>query len=313
MDKSDKNLIKAIELIIKMSEDDYIWLKENILSLKFKKEEIDFIDIKYSEKNLKMKTSIEINKKSIYKLYEEEINRVNKVLNSRELIKKLDGFKLILFGDTGTGKTSVVNQIKKTNKNYKFENINLGTLLSPKLGQTQLNLISLFQRLNIEYKDKKLILFIDELDSLVSNRSNTNDVAEHNRIVASFIKFLDSLNNNIVVFAATNVIDFIDVAVLRRFNISFEGKKFSIKKFYELFNNEVKEENISVRIMNSTFKNIDDKIFTLSDLNSFENEAFIEKEINKKVDLFYLFWKKFNDKLILNGNLSMRTKKRLMI
>ena len=65
------------------------------------------------------------------------------------------------------------------------------------------------------------ILFIDELDSIVSNRSEENCQNNvENRILATFLTEMDGITdksgNSVILLGATNRIDFIDAALLRK-------------------------------------------------------------------------------------------------
>ncbi|WP_339030723.1 ATP-binding protein [Spiroplasma endosymbiont of Cantharis nigra] len=313
MNKVSKKTLKVLNIIQKLDEEDFLTLK-SVLKDQFSKEEMDFLENQYAGRNFVLKSSSIIkSSSSIKEIYKLEIEKINKLLNSQTLIEKIGGLKILFYGKTGTGKTSLVEEIAYLNKHLLFEKITLESILSSKLGQTQLNLISLVTNLNLKYKNKKVILFFDELDSVISNRQNKNDVAEHDRIVASFIKFFDELDINYIIFAATNMMESIDIAIQRRFNIHVEGKLFSVETFAKLYNDENENNELSLRLLNSTFILNDELLFSLSDLKSFEQEVIIDTEIYNKVDTLQIFWNKFKNFLVLRSDdeISKRTKERL--
>ncbi len=67
------------------------------------------------------------------------------------------------------------------------------------------------------------IILIDEIDSFLGNRSNTlND--EYKRMIGSFNIMMDSIpiGTSTSIIAITNYTDYIDEAIIRRFNVHIE-------------------------------------------------------------------------------------------
>jgi len=193
------------------------------------------------------------------------------------LIKKIKGIKIFIYGKTGTGKTTLVNEIIKNNKNYTFEKIDFTNIVSSKMGQTQINLMSLANNLNS--LNKKIIIFLDELDSLVTNRANINELGEHLRIVGTFIKFMDELNDNIVFIAATNLKDRIDEAIIRRFNMILESKTITLDQMDNLLKKET-DFNITTNEINILKANIIDNNFTFADTSNYISKYNLDKMLN---------------------------------
>ncbi len=289
-------------LIIKSNKEEFKKLIEIFIRDNWDKKELDKMYEIFETKNLQLIATQNLNNFIIENIYEEEIGKISFILNNDELLKKIKGLKVLFFGETGTGKTSLVNFLKRINENIFFKEINMEEIVSSKLGQTQINILKLARDLNNDFKDHKAIIFLDELDSIVSSRNNHNDIGEHSRIVSTFIKFLDSLNNNIILFSATNILEKIDSAIIRRFNLKVEGKNFNYKKFIEFYNSEIEIPELTLptrKIINSLDKNNSKVEFNLSELDSFIKEMEIKFEMlkHKKIDTFAEFLIFFEKKL----------------
>ncbi len=125
--------------------------------------------------------------------------------------------KIIFFGPSGCGKTmSAMALANKLNK--KLFLVNLATIVDSSLGKTSSNVAEIVA----EAASQNGIIFFDEFDALAKMRSDENDHGEMKRVASSIIQILDFLNEDSVFIAATNHIDLIDKAILRRF-----GKKIS--------------------------------------------------------------------------------------
>jgi SpoVK/Ycf46/Vps4 family AAA+-type ATPase len=77
--------------------------------------------------------------------------------------------KILLFGKSGCGKTMTAKAIaNKLNK--KIKTINLGNIISSKLGETSRNIASAFKMVETQ----EAVLFFDEFDSLGKERNYDN-------------------------------------------------------------------------------------------------------------------------------------------
>lgn len=123
--------------------------------------------------------------------------------------------KLILHGPSGCGKTLAAYVLAGELHQPLFI-INLGAIVSSKLGETSRNLTKIFKRASYE----KAIIFLDEFDSIGKIRDYDQDHGEMKRVVNTILQLFDFLNNDSVVIAATNQIKMIDDALLRRFDLS---------------------------------------------------------------------------------------------
>ena len=68
-------------------------------------------------------------------------------------------------------------------------------------------------------KDKPILLFMDEVDSLAIKRDKSSDTGENLKTTATLLKMLDQAkNSNLIVIAATNKFDLLDEAFVSRFS-----------------------------------------------------------------------------------------------
>jgi len=129
--------------------------------------------------------------------------------------------KLLLYGDSGTGKTMTAKVIAN-HLNKKLMIVNLATIISSKLGETAKNLDTLFK----ESQYESMVLLLDEFDSLGQIRDYDNkDNSEMKRVVNAIIQLMDYFPQKSILIAATNQIHMIDEALKRRFEwqIAYEN------------------------------------------------------------------------------------------
>jgi AAA+ superfamily predicted ATPase len=93
--------------------------------------------------------------------------------------------------------------------------INLGAIVSSKLGETSKNLAKIFRRASGE----DCIIFLDEFDSLGKVRDYSQDHGEMKRVVNTILQLFDYLPQDSIVIAATNQLQMLDDALLRRFDL----------------------------------------------------------------------------------------------
>ena len=123
--------------------------------------------------------------------------------------------------------------------------INLGAVVSSKLGETSKNLSTIFKKAATEDS----IIFLDEFDSLGKIRDYNQDHGEMKRVVNTILQLFDYLPQETIVIAATNQINMIDDALQRRFDLKLKLKLPNKTQIREL---------IKLTLKNSPFQ-IDDK------------------------------------------------------
>jgi AAA+ superfamily predicted ATPase len=108
--------------------------------------------------------------------------------------------------------------------------VNLSSIISSSLWKTSNNIFDIVEKCNYD----NWIIFFDEFDALAKVRNDDKDHWELKRIASSIIQILDFINDDLIFIAATNHIDLIDKAIVRRFSkrIDFEmPSKTYIKKY----------------------------------------------------------------------------------
>lgn len=162
--------------------------------------------------------------------------------------------KFLFQGKPGTGKTQAVKQITRLLGRELFV-VNESALIDSKLGQTQKNISSVFRALSTALHPEKIVVLFDELDALALNRMDTNDLREMGRATTEILKGLDSLNEDIVLIATTNLFNCFDKALSRRFDFIVDFDRYEeadlveiAEKMLERYLNKVKLANRDVRL-----------------------------------------------------------------
>ncbi|MBW8687369.1 AAA family ATPase [Chitinophaga rhizophila] len=127
--------------------------------------------------------------------------------------------KILLHGPSGCGKT-LASYVIAGELNKMMIVVNLGAVVSSKLGETSKNLAKIFRKAAAE----ECIIFIDEFDSLGKIRDYNQDHGEMKRVVNTILQLFDYLPQSSMVIAATNQNDMLDDALLRRFDVNIEFK-----------------------------------------------------------------------------------------
>ena len=157
---------------------------------------------------------------------------------------------ILLFGPPGTGKTMIAKAIASECKST-FFNISASSLTSKWLGESEKMVKSLFK---LAYKKSPSIIFIDEIDSILSKR-NENENESTKRLKTEFLIQFDGLNTNknmnLLVIAATNRPMDLDEALLRRLPkriycgpLDEEGRFEFIKKTINKVENNLTDDDI---------------------------------------------------------------------
>lgn len=176
-----------------------------------------------------------------YYLPEAERGLVEQILRKQSVCLRMDVLGIpvsnttLLYGKTGTGKTTLAKYIAcrlhKPLLYMKFSN-----LIDSYLGKTAMNVSLVFDFA----KANDVVFMIDEIDTVARVRSGDNGCdGELARTTVTFMQEFEKLTGKHIVLAATNRIDLIDSALLRRFAIKHEvkqmdetGRKEQVQRFW---------------------------------------------------------------------------------
>ncbi len=169
------------------------------------KEPVNLNDVFLSEEN-----RLQIEQLIKEQLYVEDLQQYGLPVNN----------KVLLFGSSGCGKTTTAKAIAHAVERPLIV-LNLSNIINSRIGETSQNIKQVFDR---AIRDKA-VLFLDEFDQIGKARGeDENDVGEMRRLVNTMIQLIDYLPEQVMLICATNHIDIIDFALIRRFQlkISFE-------------------------------------------------------------------------------------------
>ena len=121
--------------------------------------------------------------------------------------------KLLLMGPPGTGKTMTASTLAGELGLSLFR-VRLDGLITKYMGETAAKLRLIFEATG----RTRGIYFFDEFDAIGSQRGLVNDVGEVRRILNSFLQLIEHDESHSLIVAATNHPEFLDYALLRRFD-----------------------------------------------------------------------------------------------
>lgn len=132
----------------------------------------------------------------------------------------------IIYGIPGTGKTEFAKYTAyKLGLPYAY--VNFSYLIESYMGKTSQNL----QRIFDFCKGQKCVLMLDEIDCIGISRGNDSGCdGELGRTTIALMQALDGLTDGQIIIAATNRIDRLDKALMRRFQRSSEFKAYEVKE-----------------------------------------------------------------------------------
>lgn len=134
--------------------------------------------------------------------------------------------KFLFEGPPGSGKTETAKQIARILERELFI-VDFDSVIDSKLGQTSKNIAALFDEIRTVPHPEKVIILFDEIDSLAIDRINSNDLREMGRATSSVLKGLDSLDDNILLIATTNLYKSFDKALIRRFDAVIDFSRYT--------------------------------------------------------------------------------------
>ncbi|MPT33940.1 MAG: ATP-binding protein [Flavobacterium sp.] len=123
------------------------------------------------------------------------------------------GFRVLFYGDPGTGKTLAASLLGKYTNRPVFR-VDVSMLVSKYIGETEKQLAKLFDRA----ENKNWILFFDEADSIFGKRTNVRDAQDKyaNQEVSYLLQRIETFSGLIIL--ASNYKNNMDKAFTRRFH-----------------------------------------------------------------------------------------------
>lgn len=138
----------------------------------------------------------------------------------------------LLYGESGTGKTELGRYIAYK-LNLPFFYVSFVSMIDSYMGSTAKNIHKIFEFCN----SIPCVLMLDEFDCVAAKRTsggNRGVDGELERTTISIMQELDRLPNHVTLLAATNRLDMVDEAMMRRFSIHHEVRQMRHEELYEL-------------------------------------------------------------------------------
>jgi len=202
------------------------------------------------------------------------IDFINTNLNIKNLIKGLEETQIAnicIYGISGTGKSAFAKYIaSKLNKKFILKKAS--DLLSPYVGETEHNIANAFKTA----KEKKAVLIFDEVDTFLRDRNSAIrnwEISQVNEMLLQMEEF------DGIFIATTNLMDNIDEASLRRFDIKMEFKPLKEHQIKQLTISILKELNIKpdIKFLNKITKL---KNLTFGDFNTLVKQHKLNKIVS---------------------------------
>ena len=181
--------------------------------------------------------------------------------------------KFLFQGAPGTGKTEAVKQLANILERDVFM-VDFSAIVDSKLGQTQKNISELFKEINNFVNPDKVLILMDEIDAIALDRTNQHDMREMGRATSAMLKGLDRLDERVVLIATTNLYEYFDKALLRRFDSIIDFNRYTredllgiAEKMLDRYLVQFKLANRDVRIFRKIM-NLSDQIPYPGDLKN---------------------------------------------
>ena len=156
----------------------------------------------------------------------------------------------LLYGESGTGKTELGKYIAYR-LNMPFFYISFSSMIDSYMGGTAKNIRKVFEFCNAI----PCVLMLDEVDCVAAKRSaggSKGSDGELERTTISIMQELDRLPNHVVLIAATNRLDIVDEALMRRLSIKHEVKNMTTAELNAMMRQYLKATDTEKYVDEST-------------------------------------------------------------
>lgn len=170
-------------------------------------------------------------KEGRYYLTDKEKSIASEIFKMSEVSQKLMEMQIpyknatLLYGPPGTGKTMFGKYIAYK-MNLPFCYLNISRVVDSYMGVTSRNISQAFTYASAN----PCVFMLDEVDSISCNRSSAGNGSadkEMSRITITLMQEFDKIANDVVVIAATNRLDILDVAFVSRCSSKYEMVPFT--------------------------------------------------------------------------------------
>lgn len=149
----------------------------------------------------------------------QKLKTIASIFKNRERFAAMGGGiprGVLLYGPPGTGKTHMA-RIFANECDAVFYNVGLKDLLSVWFSYSEKSIFKLF---DVASKQERAVVFLDEIDAITVSRSNhPGEGGAQRRVLSALLTCMDGFDQdkyaNVMVLAATNMVDVIDPALKR--------------------------------------------------------------------------------------------------
>lgn len=217
---------------------------------KLNTKQAEFIELPYNMRSLLTAEDSALFPIDRFILREDEERITKQLLDVYEVSNELADLNiryvpsLLLYGESGTGKTALARYIAYK-ANLPFVYVKFSNLVTSALGSTQGNIAKVFDYA----RSAPCVLCFDEIDAVGMKRGARDDVAEMGRATIAIMQELDTLKNGVIIIGTTNRYDALDEALVRRFQLKHQVRELSLNDVYALTGKFFESVNIEPRIV----------------------------------------------------------------